>query len=97
LNFTTILKIGTKKNMSRLIIISFFVLLVGCSTSTIVSDIVRSSDPCQIDIQHPDVLKCLQDSVLDNYDTDNKSDFETLLCNCKKEFIKKNFSEENKQ
>jgi hypothetical protein len=48
---------------------------------------VQKSDPCQLEIQHPDILKCLQDKIINN----TQSDFETDLCNCKKEFVKKYF------
>jgi len=69
-------------------IISFlFIFLVSCSTSKIVTEMVQKSDPCQLEIQHPDILKCLQDKIINN----TQSDFETDLCNCKKEFVKKYF------
>jgi len=71
-------------------IISFlFVFLVGCSTSKIVTEMVQKSDPCQLEIQHPDILNCLQNKVTNK----NQTDFETDLCECKKEFVKKYFPE----
>jgi hypothetical protein len=69
-----------------------FIFLVGCSTQKIINESVQQADPCQLEIQHPDILRCLQEKALGGF---TLLDFESTLCDCKKQFVKKYFPEDN--
>lgn len=77
--------------MNKLISL-LFIFLVGCSTTKLINYSIQKADPCQLEIQHPDILRCLQEKALDGF---TLLDFESTLCDCKKQFVKKYFPEDN--
>jgi len=69
------------------------IIFFGCGLSNQYADTNKDVeiDPCELDIRHLDVLQCVKDksATLDN--------FETVLCECKKEFMKKYFHEDGQK
>lgn len=71
--------------MRGILIIAIISVLLGSCVSTPISSNV---DPCQMDIRHPDILRCLQRKAVENYNSKTYPDFEKSLCDCKKEFYR---------
>ena len=69
--------------MKHLIFVFVLCILVGCSPTQKRYEI----DPCQLEIKHPDILRCLERKAVEDYYGKTLPDYETALCDCKKEFF----------
>jgi len=70
--------------MRKIVCIFSLLVMISCSSTQRRYEV----DPCQLDIKHPDILKCLERKAIDDYTGKIIPSYDTALCECKKEFFK---------